>query len=69
MKVRGAGTDVTISNHINRSSTAFQVLSPMLEGFTNCQEFFVVSVVVEFSRVEGAGVKSDGMDFSIRSEN
>ena len=41
----------------------------MLEGFKNCQEFFVVSVIVKFSRVEGAGMKNDGMDLSIHSEN
>ena len=31
--------------------------------------FFVVCVVVEFGGVEGAGMKSNGMDFSICSEN
>ena len=41
----------------------------MLEGFKNCQEFFVMSVIVKFSGVEGVGVKSNGMDLSICSEN
>ena len=41
----------------------------MLEGFENGQEFFVMGVVVEFSGVEGVGMKHDGMDFSIHGEN
>ena len=37
----------------------------MLEGFENRKEFLVMSVVVLFGRVEGTGVKSDGMNFTI----
>ena len=43
-----------VSNNIDRSSAAFQVLLPTLDSFKDHKEFFVIYVVIEFSRVEGA---------------
>jgi hypothetical protein len=44
---------------------AIQVVSPDSEGFKDGKEFFVMDIVVQFHRVEGAGVESDWMDFTI----
>jgi hypothetical protein len=38
----------------------------MLKGFENGQKFLIMSVIIEFCGVEGAGMESDWMDFSIR---
>jgi len=37
----------------------------MLEGFKNGKEFLVMSVVAQFSKVEGMGVEHNGVKFSI----
>jgi hypothetical protein len=58
-----------ISDHIHQSSAAFQVLTPVFEGLKDHKEFLVMSVVVEFHRVKGVGIESDGMNFAIRGVN
>jgi hypothetical protein len=58
-----------ISDHVHWSSAAFQVLTPVFEGLKNREKFLVVSVVVEFRRIKGAGMESDGVNFAIRGVN
>jgi hypothetical protein len=58
-----------IGDHIHRSSAAFQVLMPVFEGLKNCEKFLVVSVVVEFRGIKGAGMESDGVNFTIGGVN
>jgi hypothetical protein len=58
-----------ISDHIHRSSTAFQVLTPVFEGLKNREKFLVVSVVVEFRGIKGAGMESDGVNFAVGGVN
>ena len=58
-----------VGNHIHRSSAAFEVLAPMLEGLEDGQEFLVMGIVVEFRGIEGAGVESDWMKFAVGGMN
>jgi hypothetical protein len=58
-----------IGDHVHRSSAAFQVLMPVLEGLEDCEEFLVMSVVVEFCGVKGVGMESDRVNFTIRGVN
>jgi hypothetical protein len=58
-----------ISDHVHRSSAAFQVLMPVFEGLKDREKFLVVSVVVEFCRIKGAGMESDGVNFAIGGVN
>jgi len=37
-----------IGDHINQKSRAFEVMSPSFESFKNCEEFFVMDIVIEF---------------------
>ena len=37
---------VVVSDYVNWSSAAFEVLLPMLEGFKNCKKFLVVGVII-----------------------
>ena len=37
-----------ISDHIDLKSRAFKVMSPLFESFKNCEELFVMDVIVEF---------------------
>ena len=53
-----------ICDHINWSAGTFKVVSPDTEGLKDCQEFLVMSIVVEFQSTEGAGVEGHGVDFT-----
>jgi hypothetical protein len=58
-----------IGDHIYWSSAAFQVLILVLEGLKDHKEFLVMSVVVEFCRVKGAGMESNWVNFAIGGVN
>jgi hypothetical protein len=58
-----------IGDHVHRSSTAFQVLMPVFEGLKNHKKFLVVSVIVEFHRIKGVGMESDGVNFAVGGVN
>jgi hypothetical protein len=58
-----------IGDHVHRSSAAFQVLMLVFEGLKGREEFLVVSVIVEFRRIKGAGMESDGVNFAVRGVN
>jgi hypothetical protein len=58
-----------IGDHVHRSSTAFQVLMPVFEGLKDREKFLVVSVVVEFCGIKGAGMEGDGVNFAVRGVN
>jgi hypothetical protein len=40
---------------------------PVFEGLKDCEEFLVVSVVVEFHRIKGVGMESNGVNFTIQT--
>jgi len=40
-------------------------MSPSFEGFKNCEELFVMDVIVEFWSGKGLGVERNGMQFAI----
>ena len=42
----------------------FEVVSPDTESIEDRQQFFVMSVIVEFRRTEGAGMEGHGVDFT-----
>ena len=56
-----------VRHNINRKSGALEVVAPDTESFKNSQEFLVVDVVIELQSGEGAGVKSDRVEFPVRS--
>jgi hypothetical protein len=58
-----------ISDHVHRSSAAFQVLMPVFEGLKDCKKFLVMSVVVKFRRIKRAGMEGDGVNFTIGGVN
>ena len=53
-----------IRDHINQSTRAFEVVSPDTESIKDRQQFFVVSVIVEFQRTESAGIEGHRVDFT-----
>ena len=53
-----------ICDNINGSTRAFQIVFPDTESFENGQEFFVMSVIVEFGRAESMGMECNGMNFT-----
>jgi hypothetical protein len=42
---------------------------PVFEGLKDCKKFLVVSVIVEFRRIKGAGMESNGVNFAIGGVN
>ena len=55
---------LVICNNVDRSTKAFKIMSPDTEGFKDCQQFFVVSVVVELQGSKSPRVISHGVDFT-----
>ena len=55
-----------IHDHIDRSTGTFKVVSPdmELESIEDHQQFFVMSVIVEFWHTESAGMEGHGVDFT-----
>lgn len=56
-----------IGDYVDRSARTLKVLSPDFKGFENSQEFFVMGVIVQFGRGKCAGVESNRVNFTIRS--
>ena len=53
-----------ICDHVDWSIGNFEVVSPDMESFKDCKQFFVMGVIVEFQSTEGAGMESHGVDFT-----
>ena len=53
-----------ICDHIDRRTGAFEIVSPDTESIEDCQQFFVMSVIVEFQHTEGAGMEGHKVDFT-----
>ena len=53
-----------IHDHIDRSTGTFKEVSPDTEGLKDCEQFFVMGVVIEFWGTEGVGMESHGVDFT-----
>ena len=51
-----------ICDHVDWSTGTFKVVSPDTESLKDCEQFFVVGVIIEFWSTEGAGVESHGVD-------
>ena len=60
---------LVIHDHINRSTRTFKVVLPDMESLKNCQQFFVMCVIIEFRSTESAGMESHGVDFTRISLN
>jgi hypothetical protein len=58
-----------IGDHVHWSSAAFQVLTSVFEGLKDHEKFLVVSVVVEFCRIKGVAMESDGVNFAVGGVN
>ena len=53
-----------ICDHIDRSTGTFEEVSPDTESLKDCEQFFVVGVIIEFRGTEGAGMESHRVDFT-----
>ena len=53
-----------IHDHIDRSTGTFKEVSPDMESLKDCEQFFVVGVIIEFWGTEGAGMESHRVDFT-----
>jgi hypothetical protein len=54
-----------VSNHVDWSSGAFEVVLPNFDCLEDCKQFLIVDVIIEFQSGECSGVESDQMDFTI----
>ena len=53
-----------ICDYVNRSTGTFKEVSPDMESLKDCEQFFVMGVIIEFQGTEGAGMESHGVDFT-----
>ena len=58
-----------VCDNINRDRGTLEIMPPSSKGCKDRQEFFVVSVVVDFSRGKGLGMESYGMNVARVSLN
>ena len=52
-----------IHDHVDRSTGTFEEVSPDMESLKDCEQFFVMGVIIEFQGTEGVGMESHGVDF------
>ena len=57
---------LVISDNIDQGCRSLKVVSPVLECFLNCQQLFVMNIIVQLSTGKGSGVESDGMKFAVQ---
>ena len=53
-----------IRDHIDWSTRTFKEVSPDMESLKDCEQFFIMGVIIEFRRTEGAGMESHRVDFT-----
>ena len=53
-----------IHDHVDWSTRIFKEVLPDMESLKDCEQFFVMGVIVEFQGTEGAGMESHGVDFT-----
>ena len=53
-----------ICDHINRSTRTFKEVSTDTESLKDCEQFFVMGVIIEFQGTEGVGMESHRVDFT-----
>jgi hypothetical protein len=56
---------LVVHNNVNRHWSTLKIMSPDTESLEDSQEFFIVSVIVQFGHGKGAEVECNGVDFSI----
>ena len=53
-----------IHDHVDRRARTFKEVSPDTESFKDCEQFFVMGVIIEIWGTEGVGMESHGVDFT-----
>ena len=53
-----------IRDHVDWSTGTFEEVSPDTESLKDCEQFFVMGVIIEFWGTEGVGMESHGVDFT-----
>ena len=53
-----------IHDHVDWSTGTFKEMSPDTESLKDCEQFFVMGVIIEFWGTKGAGMESHGVDFT-----
>ena len=48
-----------VNEHFNRCNGPFQVMMSLFEHLKDCKKFFIMYVVVQFSRAECPGVEDN----------
>ena len=56
---------LVISNHVNGSSSTFQIMAPGLKTRKNSKQLLVMNVIIELSGLEGTRKESNRVDLTI----
>ena len=60
---------LVVSNNIDRSFRTFEIVPPGGKCLKYSEEFLVVSVIIQFRDAQGAGMKGNRVDFTVRSDH
>src|SRR6266481_412491 len=58
-----------ISDNVDQDSRALKVMSPTFEGFKNCEELFVMNIIVAFGFVKCLGMECNWVQVAGGSRN
>ena len=53
-----------IHDHVDQSTGTFEEVSPDMESLKDCEQFFVMGVIIEFQGTKGVGMESHRVDFT-----
>ena len=56
---------LVVGNNIDRSFRTFKIVPPSGKHLKYSEEFLVVSVIIQFGDAQGAGMKSNRVDFAV----
>src|SRR3984893_3773435 len=57
-----------VGNDIDRSFRTFEIVPPSSKCLKYSKEFLVMSVIIQFGDAQGAGMKGDRVDFTVRGD-
>ena len=55
---------LVICDHVDWSTRTFEEVLPDMESLKDCEQFFVMGVIIEFRGTKGVGMESHRVDFT-----
>ena len=59
---------LVVSNNVDQSFRTLKIVPPSSKCLKYSEEFLVMSVIIQFGDAQGAGMKGDRVDFTVRGD-